>query len=226
MNRKSLCALLVLGISFWANADDLFQECDKVIAQKGYKYLQEYLSINKKEGHFCQRLNDYEILFTDDRNVYYCHINSDRKFVCEEHDSGAWFPSPTIASRFVGENGKKYVLFKTARLAQGVFDEGYQVFYLTPKTSSERGYVILNLNHAGVINGLSSDAGEICSNMGSHAASIPIGNGFEIVNESRSNVTIRFTKEITSCATNEKSKETLDFTWQNGKFEKVTDEKE
>ncbi len=211
--------MLTLSIAFGASAEELFEDCEKVVTLPNYKKLQEYLITNKNDNYLCQRLNDNEFLYSDDRNFNYCHLNSDSIFVCESHkNDGTWFPYPNIATRFNGENGKKFVLFKTTRLSHGVYGEGYQVFYFTPKTSNERGYIIFPLKHAGVENGLYSDAGQLCRNMGESEASEPIGIGFEIINEGLPNVTIRFQKKVASCKTTQESIQTINFTWNNGIF--------
>jgi len=226
MKSKLPLVVIFLAICNSAYSEELFSECKSVLNQPDYKKLQEYLSSTKANYNFCQRLNNHEFLFTDDRNFYYCHLSNGQSLTCEEHQKSYWFPSPTVAKRFSGANGKKFVLFRTSRLSRGVYSEGYQVFYFVPKAINESGYVILALSGAGVTNGAFSDGGQICSNMSSSEASAPVGNGFEILNEHKNNVSIRFSTDVTSCATSKKLKQTLEFTWQNGAFVQTTNNRQ
>jgi len=209
-----------------ARAEELFRECDEVLSDNSYKPLQEYLSKTSKPSNLCQRLNRREFLYTDDRNFYYCKVDNRGVLSCEEDERGHWYPDLSVAGRFSGKNGKKYVLLKTSRLSHGVFGSGYHAFFLVPKSVNDRGYVIFTFADAGEANGLYSDGGQICSNMGDDDAVASTSIPFQVLHQHSSGPTIRFNQEITSCKSGEKSIQTLEYTWQNNGFEKTLDKKE
>ncbi len=200
-----------------ASAAELFSECQSVLKLGSYRPLREWLARENIDANYCQRLNDREFIYSTNRNFYFCRLSE--KLVCEVHESGSWYPDPIVVKRFSGANGKLFVLFKTQSLGQGIYGQGYQLFYLTPKAVNLRGYSVQSLPLAGVTNGLYSDAGDLCSNMGTGEASIPIDGGFTVANEGNSNLVVFFSQEVTSCATGKKSKRTLKFSWRNGAFE-------
>jgi hypothetical protein len=226
MKIKLLAILLVWGVAAGVTAEELFQQCPDVLKFDDYKLLQKYLAQNYIAHELCQRLNNREFLYSDDRNFYYCHESQEADFSCVEHEDHTWFPSPSVAKRFLGENGKKFVLFKTSRLSRGIYSEGYQVFFFTQKSVNPRGYIILSLPEAGAANGLFSDSGKLCSNMQSDSKAVaPIGSGVEIINEGKHNVAIRFNQAITSCDSGQKIEQILEFTWKNGSFERTGNSK-
>ena len=186
------------------SAAELFSECQSVLKLGSYRPLQEWLARENINADYCQRLNDREFLYSTDRNFYFCHLSE--KLVCDVQESGSWYPDPVVVKRFSGPNGKSFVLFKTQRLALGVYAQGYHLFYLTPKAVNARGYSVQSLPLAGVTNGLYSDAGDLCSNMGTGEASIPVDGGFTVANEGNSNLVVSFPVEVTSCVTGKNPK--------------------
>ena len=225
MKSVLLIALAVFLVYTPARAEELFKECDDVRSDSSYKPLHDYLSKTNEPSNLCQRLNRREFLYTDDRNIYYCKVDSKGTLSCQEHEESVWYPNLSVAGRFSGKNGKKYVLLRTSRLSHGVFGSGYHAFFLVPKSVNDRGYVIFSFAGAGEVNGSYSDGGQICSNMGDDDAVASTSIPFQILHQHSSGPTIRFNQEITSCKSGEKSIQTLEYTWQNGGFEKTLDKK-
>lgn len=221
-----LFTLGVFLICTHARAEQLFEVCDNVVDNSNYKPMKEYLSETRKPNNLCQRLTNHEFLYTDNRNIYYCNSRN-RPLSCGDHKDGTWFPDTSVARRFSGKNGKKYVLLKTSRLSQGVFGSGYHAFFLVPRNVEPRGYIIFSFAGAGEHNGSYSDGGQVCNNLGDVAEALTSTRvPFEIVNEGQSNPIIRFNQEITMCKTGEVFNQTLEYTWQEGTFQKTIDKKE
>jgi hypothetical protein len=217
---KLIAILIALLMSRAAIAESLFDQCSEVIKSKGHQRLNQYFLDNNKQEDYCQRLNDYEFIYTTGTNFYYCNFKS-KDEPCSADHVGYWYPNLEVKARFSGANGKKFVLFKTSNLSHGIYGSGYQVFFFTPKTVAPRGYRILSLEDAGEYNGLYSDAGEICSNLNKNdSATEPTNKKSEYVifNEGRNNVGIRFDQKMTSCATLQTSKQTLEFIWSGNEF--------
>jgi len=224
--KRILWILTAFAICSPAKAGALFEACNDLVGDSSYKPLQEYFSTTYRHGDFCQRLNNHEFLYTNANNFFYCQETKEKYLSCSEDQPGRWYPELSIVKRFDGANGKKFVLFKTSRLAHGFYSEGYSVFFLGPKGVSPRGYVILSLGEAGASNGLYSDEGKICSNMRENDNAVtPIDDGFQIINENKNNVVIRFNQEITSCASGEKATQTLEYTWLNNSFQQTLNSK-
>lgn len=226
MKTVLLIALAVSLVCSPARAEELFWECDDVRSYNSYKPLNEYLLKTNEPSNLCQRLNRREFLYTDDRNIYYCKVGNRGVLSCEEHEKSVWYPNLSVAGRFSGKSGKKYVLLRTSMLSRGVFGSGYHAFFLVPKSVNDRGYVIFSFADAGEANGLYSDGGRICDNMGDDDAVTSMSIPFQVLHEGSNNPTVRFNQEITSCKSGEKSIQTLEYTWQNGGFEKTLDKKE
>jgi hypothetical protein len=226
MMRFILIALAVFCLCSHAGAEELFQGCNKVLDNSNHKLLREYLSRHTNEHEMCQRLSNREFLYTDYRNVYYCTAENGI-LSCAEHNKGTWFPNISMAARFFGKNGKQFVLFRTSRLSKGGFGSGYQAFFLVPKDVNARGYLIFPFAGAGESNGLYSDAGGVCDNMGDDSEAITsTSKPFEILNEGQTSPIVRFNQEITSCKSGEVFRQTLEYTWQDGTFQKTLDKKE
>jgi hypothetical protein len=149
---KLIAFLIVFIMSQSALADGLFDPCSEVIGNKSYQPLNKYLLGKNKQADYCQRLNNYEFVYTTDANFYYCNFKSNGE-PCSEDSSGIWYPNIEVITKFSGANGKRFVLFKTSRLSHGIYGSGYQVFFFTPKTANPRGYKILPLKNVGEYNG-------------------------------------------------------------------------
>lgn len=226
MIRLLLIAFAFLCISAHVAAEELFERCDKVLENSNYKPLREYLSEHADDYKLCQRLNNREFLYTDYRNVYYCTAEN-RTLSCAEHHKGTWFPNISLATRFLGKNGKQFVLFRISGLTRGSYGSGYHAFFLLPKNVYERGYQLFWFAGAGESNGLYSDAGGICDNMGEDAeAIVSTGKPFEILNEGQASPVIRFNQERILCSSGDVFRQTLEYTWQGGTFEKTLDKRE
>ena len=216
MISRIILLLAISLVSQTASAEDLFRNCSDFAGNKSYKTLNEYLSGKSESATYCQRLNNHEFVYTTDSNFYYCNFKSKNISACNEHakEMGRWYPDLDIETRFRGENGKNFILFKTSRLSYGVHNSAYQVFFFTPKKDNPRGYKIIDLEGAGEYNGLYSDGGEICSNLNDDDQAIEfVDNGYEIINEGKSNIGIRIRQRITSCKTQSVKTQILEYTW-------------
>ena len=225
MRRALFIILSILLISSYARGEELFEECERVLNKGAYRLLKEYISKTNEESKLCQRLTDREFLYTDYGNIYYCKAK-DVVLSCEQHEEGVRFPDTSVAARFSGRNGKKYILLKTSTLSGGVFGSGYHAFFLVPKTVNERGYDIFQFVGAGEYNGSYSDGGQTCDNIGDSEAVSAMPKPFEIVKETGGNHIVRFNQQITSCKSGEVSRQTLEYTWKEGTFQKTLDKKE
>lgn len=108
-------------------------------------------------------------------------------------------------------------MFKIYQTLQGVLDTGYKVFYFTPKTEDPRGYEIANLEGAGEHKGLEFGAGEICTDLDESDQTIEL-IGYEVLNEGKRNVGIRFNLRRTFCKSKSAVTQILEFTWSGKKF--------
>lgn len=217
---KLITCLIALTIGQSAFADSLFEQCQEVIESKSYQPLKQYLLEKKEQGDSCQRLNNYEFIYTTERNFYYCNFKA-KDNICSEDRADTWYPNLELTSRFSGENGKRFVLFRVSRLSRGIYTSGYHVFFLTPKTENPRGYRVSSLNGAGEYNGSYSDAGKACSNLDKSDRAIePLDghNAYVILNEGKNNVSVRFTQNITFCETQQTSAHTLEYIWSGSGF--------
>ncbi|MFI3135547.1 MAG: hypothetical protein QX197_02095 [Methylococcaceae bacterium] len=218
MNKLILCLVLLLA-SQTAVSETLFDNCSDFVGDKNYQTLTQYLSNKNESPIYCQRLNNYEFIYTTDSNFYYCNFKVKGAETCSEEEQGRWYPYLGVATRFTGENGKRYVLFKTSRLHRGVSSSSFQVFFFSPKNENPRGYKIISFNDAGEYNGLGSDAGEICSNLNEdESAQELVGKGYEIMRDKKNNVGIRFRQKVTSCKTKLSNNKILEYVWSQNTF--------
>jgi hypothetical protein len=218
MILRSIAFTGLFLVSQAAFSEDLYRDCSAISGDKAYKPLSDYLVSGRiDDANYCQRLNNYEFVYVSSRNFHFCNFKTKGPEPCVQDKQSIWYPNLDIDARFTGANGKSFVLFKTSRLSHGVYGSGYQVFFLTPKNDHIRGYKISYLNGAGEENGSNSDAGEICSNLGSDAQAIS-GAYYEILNEGTKNPAIRFQQTITSCNTGAQSTATLEYVWTGRDF--------
>ncbi len=215
---RSSAFIGLLLTSSAAFAQQLFIDCPDIGAENSYRALSEYLLVKRIDvANHCLRLNNYEFVYVTDRNFYYCNFKASGTVPCVEDQSGVWYPDLEIVARFTGANGRRFVLFKTSHLSQGVHGTGYQVFFFTPKRANVRGYKISVFEEAGDYNGLYSDAGNMCSNLEPDAHAIS-ETQHEILNEGRKDLTIRFAQKVTSCKTGADSTRTLEFVFTGHNF--------
>ena len=221
---KLITYLLALTISQMALAEGLLEQCTDVIDSKSYQPLRQYLLEKEMQGNYCQRLNNYEFVYTTDTNFHYCDFKS-KNVPCSESRSGTWYPNLESLTRFSGGNGKRFALFKVSRLSRGVYSSGYHVFFFSPKTEELRGYTILLLKDVGEYNGSYSDAGKVCSNLDKSDRAIELidkDREYVILNEGKTNVGIRFVQKITSCESLQTSTQTVEYVWSGNDFVQST----
>lgn len=214
--------LITLTISCAALSDGLFESCTDVREEKSYQPMKQYLLDNKIKGEYCQRLNSFEFIYTGYMNFYYCNFKS-KNLPCSENESSRWYPNLTKRVTFLGENGKRFVLFITSSLSHGIYSSGYHVFLFRPKSEEPRGYKILWLREVGEYNGTASEEGLLCSNLENASEAIKLENfdknqEYMIVNEGKRNVGIRFIEKITFCETQKSSIRTVEYTWNGNDF--------
>lgn len=224
MINRLILSWAIFLVSQTASAEGLFSNCSDFIGKKSYQPLNRYLSEKSEEDEsaiYCQRLNKHEFVYTTNNNFYYCNFKSNNTSACYEHakERGRWYPNLDIETRFSGGTDKNFILFKTSRLSRGVLNSAYQVFFFTPKKENPRGYKVIDLEDAGEYNGLYSDGGEICSNLNDDdQATEAEDKGYEIVNEGKINVGIRFRQKKTSCKTQSITSQILEYTWSGNNF--------
>lgn len=200
----------------FANAQEFFQDCDEVANGSDYRLLNEYFVLKGEAPDHCQRLDGHEFLYTTSSNIFYCKSVDGASLKCEENVRGHWFPDLSIVKKFRGGKGKQFVLFRVRHLSHGNFGEGYHVFFLMPKKITPRGYTVFFFRDAGAAN-LNGIDGACADTDGSEAVTSrepPV----EIINENKTNVVVRFNQERTKCKTGARSKQTLEYTWQNNSF--------
>jgi hypothetical protein len=146
----------------------------------------------------------------------YCKSLDGRSISCEPDVGSTWYPDLSPEIRFVGKNGKNYVLFKTERLSHGHYSDGYYVFFLVPKKINSKGYVIYSFQNSGAFD--NSDREGKCVDEKDVEVGVHLNPPFEIINEGRSNVTVRFDREITNCKTGERFKTENAYVWQEFGF--------
>jgi hypothetical protein len=210
---------LVLIGSSHAQGEALFRDCEDIADDSSYRLLQKYISTRDEANDLCQRLDDNEFLYTTGDNIYYCKSDKGAPLACEESEKGHFLPDLSVVKRFTGGNDKQFVLFKTRRLSRGTFGEGYHAFFLVPKRINPRGYTVFFLPNASAAD--NNDGNGTCDGTNDSEAIISMNPPFEIVNENQTNVVIRFNQERTNCKTSKKSKQTLEYTWQNGSFQQT-----
>jgi len=219
MINKIITLLTILLTNQVILAEDLFHNCSASLGDKNYKVLNEYLLKQNESAIYCQRLNNHEFVYTTYRNFHYCDFKINNASECNEHEMGRWYPNLEIETRFNGQNGKNFILFKTNRLSRGGYDSGYQIFFFTPKNENQKGYQFISLEEVGEHNGLYSDEGEICSSLNDNEDAVEfIDKGYEILNNGEKNVGIRFKQKITSCKTKAISIKLLEYIWSGNKF--------
>jgi len=218
---KKLFFVLTMTMLFHPlSAEELFPECLKTNNDKTYLTLNQYLNENNISADNCQRLNDHEYIYTTWGNFFYCDFKSNSNSVCHEQEEGTgrYYPNPNVKLHFQGAKNKKFVLFETHLLRNGLYSSSYQVFFFVPKKINSRGYKIIDLKNSGEFNGTYSDLGMICSNLDINESAIELQK-ISIINEGKNNVGIRFTQKITSCKTKKSNIRTLEYMWTGKNFE-------
>lgn len=122
-------------------------------------------------------------------------------------------------AQFSNDRDKEFILYSNSRLSHGIYGSGFHIFFFVPKSENPRGYKITHLKNAGDFNGTYSDAGKVCSNLKSDDQAVEhIGNNYEIINNRKRSVGVRFIQKLTSCKTNAISTRTIEYTWSGNNF--------
>ena len=214
-----IAVLALCSNSNFVNADVLLRDCEDIAADSNYLLLQRYISTRDEGNEFCQRLDNNEFVYTTNDNIYYCKPQQGSPFKCEANESENILPELSVVKRFGGDKGTQFVLFKSRKYIQNIFTETYYAFYLVPKSVNPRGYVLYAFPDAG-----SSDRNDGSGRCVSPADADVITifkPSVEIANENQNNVVVRFNQVRTKCKNNEKSKQTLEFTWQKVNFKQT-----
>lgn len=118
---------------------ELFVECAAAFSRNDFlplKALVENTSINNQNirPYQCLSLNNHQFLVTGEGQIYF--IDTDRSLI-EDAEMGRWWPNVELLSQVLGPSRKTFVLFKVARLHQGMFGSGYSVFFIKPGKDKE-----------------------------------------------------------------------------------------
>lgn len=219
MKNRLFFALIILVFASTAYGEEYFQSCDDLIKDSNYKVLADYFNDHDDiEPEACQRLNEHEFLYTTSRNIFYCKSDEGKPLSCDDSESGAWLPNLSIEEKFTGGKGKQFVLFKVSRLSHGNFGEGYHAFFLVPKKINPKGYTLYFFREAGPHD--RNDAEGTCGPDDDEVV-ISVPPPFEIKNESKTNVIVRFNQEKINCKTKKRYRQTLEYTWKNFGFEQT-----
>jgi hypothetical protein len=219
---KLKAVIVALGLYLFAataHSASLFMDCEDIAGISSYRSLQKYISTKDEGNELCQRIDENEFLYTTHDNIYYCKAPQGAPLKCELNDKGHFLPELTVVRKFGGDNGRQFVLFRSRNIVQDIYAEVYFVFYLVPKNINPRGYEFFTLPSAGAAD--HNDGSAKCLNNNDADVITTSKSPLEILNENQSNVTIRFNQFRTSCKNKEKSRQTLEFTWQNGNYKQT-----
>jgi hypothetical protein len=205
-------------------AETLFKDCEDISADSSYKLLYKYISTKDEGNQLCQRLDEYEFLYTTGDNIYYCKSDKGAPLKCEENEKRVWLSDLAQAKKFGADNGKQFVLFKSGNLSRNIYRQSYRVFFLVPKTINPRGYTFFTFPEAG--NADNNNGSGACDGINDSEVVLTKKPPVEIINDNQSNVIVRFNQERTSCKTREKTKQTLEYTWQNSGFKQTKNQLE
>ncbi len=211
-----MLALMSCLFSGIANAGALFKDCEDIIGDSSYRLLQKYISTKDEENELCQRLGENEFLYTTNDNIYYCRAESGAALKCEPNEIGRFLPELSVIKKFTDGKGNQFVLFRTRSHLQDIYSESYLAFFPVPKNINPRGYMMFLFAGAGSSD--NNDGSGRCANTGDNTVITSTIPPVEFINENQSNVSVRFNQLRTNCKTAEKSKQTLEYSWQNGSF--------
>ena len=219
MKRKHLAWIGAFAANVCFAGEPLFAECSVALKHAGYATLATQLQRTDTNAKNCQRLNNFEFLYTTEQNFYYCKFDGSTSEPCSKSDEFYRYPNLLLGSRFAGPNGKQFAVFLTSALSHGVYGTGVQIFYLTPKSRNPRGYEIVRLDGVGEINGRMSEAGELCSNLASDAFATESLNGkYTIIREGTAQVGIQFLLRHAQCSTGKVANRRVEYIWSGTKF--------
>ena len=217
----TLMSCLFSGIT---NAGALFKDCEDIAGDSSYRLLQKYISTRDEGNELCQRLSDNEFLYTTNDNIYYCRAENGAALKCESNEIGRILPELSVIKKFTDGNGNQFVLFRTRSHLQDDYSESYLAFFLVPRNINPRGYMLFLFAGAGSSD--NNDGSGRCANTGGNTVITPAKPAVEFINENQRNVSVRFNQLITNCKTAEKSKQTLEYTWQSGSFKQSKNQTE
>ena len=217
MIARIAAAVGVLMTSTVLAEPELFQKCSEALKDPAYDRLQAFMDRTGESGTYCQRLTDREFVYATDENFLYCDFDANDS--CAPEELGRWYPNLARGRSFTGPNSKRFVIFETQQLSGGVYGSGVQVFYLTPKTRNPHGFEVQSLQDVGEYNGLMSDGGGVCSNLGADAIASEIrGDKYEVAAEGTEGVELHFRQKLTNCGTMESQQRELRFIWDGSTF--------
>ena len=217
-----VATLVFLFFSSVLKAEAILKDCEDIAADINYRPLQKYISTRDESNELCQRLDENEFLYTSNDNFYYCKAGNGASLKCEPNERGVFFPDLSLVKRFTGANGTQFVLFRARREAGEDYKESYYAYYLVPKKVNSRGYVLFLFPEAG-----SEDRNEgsgRCVNPKDSDVVTMSKPAVEIITEKNNVVRVRFNQVRSNCKTNERSNQTLEYTWQKDGFQQTRDQ--
>lgn len=212
----TIVTLASVLFSSFTYADPLLKDCEDISADINFRPLQKYISTQDESNELCQRLDENEFLYTTNDNFYYCKSAAGTALKCEPNEKGNFFPDLSLVKKYSNDNGNQFVLFRTRRISGEEYKESYHAFFLVPKKINLRGYMLFVFPDAGTAD-RNEGSGRCVNTQDSDVITIskpPV----EIVSDSKNNAVVRFNQLRTTCKTNEKFKQTLEYTWQKGGF--------
>ena len=220
MKLGILVAVLISSLfSNAVNAEALLRDCEDIAADNSYRPLQKYISTRDEGNELCQRLDDNEFLYTTSDNIYYCKSENGAPLKCETNEKWLWLLDLAMVKKFAADKGKQFVIFKSRSLTRNIYRQSYRVLFLVPKSLNARGYTLFSFPDAGAAD--NNNGSGACDGRNDSEVVLSSKPAVEIINENQSNVVVRFNQERTSCKTRDKSKQTLEYTWQNGSFQQT-----
>jgi len=215
---------LLLFFSSVVNADVLLKDCEEIAADINYRPLQKYISTRDESNELCQRIDENEFLYTSNDNFYYCKAGNGASLKCEPNERGVFFPDLSLVKKYSGADGTQFVIFRSRRVSGENYKESYYAFYLLPKKVNLRGYMLFLFPEAG-----SEDRNEgsgRCVNPKDSDVVTISKPAVEIISEKNNVVRVRFNQVRTNCKTNERSSQTLIYTWQKDGFQQTSNQLE
>ena len=208
------------------HAADLFKSCETISTETSFEALSNYFASHPGNHLYCLALTRDAFVFTTKGNFEDCRIEKvSNRLECQTPSTSRRYPDLDLLANFSG-GGKSFALFRSEQLTGGNFDESYAVFYRVSRYVDPRGYRIVSLDGAGAHD--QSDATGQCAS----AADLPIGQPvsdavkagttpFEIVDDGRSDVTIRFNQQTLRCGTGAVVDSTVAYRWSGDHFAKT-----
>jgi hypothetical protein len=198
----------------------LFKPCGDVLTKAELASLGGEFADEVRESAGCLRLTNKEFVVFRGSNLIlerpfqYCGVN--RVPACEPEPFLPY--SFDVEREFVGANGKRFMLWKTYRYRQGVYNHGYGIASLVPKSVETRGFDVYALAGGVIFRGEDPSSSDPCQEQGDEATEI---TSYELLGEGTADVELRFTERIVNCKTKEEALRSKRYRPRNGKFELV-----